>query len=257
MVTLNDPITSQNIVDRFEELVTDIADSNIRYGTDSLPGHSAFSASDFGGVVDGANLTLTNVSGSYSTGETVSGSISATTGVVVSYSGNVLKVRNIVAGSGQTTFLQNDIISGQSSGAVGTASVVTEVNAVSIGITGNSIGGSGSLINANNIYNTLKNEMNQYTNIKNTRCFVTMTGAGTQFDDTDIAHNTTSQRVTLNPSQPSNIQQGQVISESAMESFLSQLASAYTTERANTYTLTKTICHSSCHSSCHGSRGRR
>ena len=34
MVTLNDPITSQNIVDRFEELVTDIADSNIRYGTD-------------------------------------------------------------------------------------------------------------------------------------------------------------------------------------------------------------------------------
>ena len=89
--------------------------------------------------------------------------------------------------------------------------------------------------------------MNQYTNIKNTRCFVTMTGAGTQFDQTDIAHNTTSQRVTLNPSQPSNIQQGQVISESAMESFLSQLASAYTTERANTYTLTKTICHSSCH----------
>ena len=110
-----------------------------------------------------------------------------------------------------------------------------------------SIGGSGSLINANNIYNTLKNEMNQYTNIKNTRCFVTMTGAGTQFGQTDIAHNTTSQRVTLNPSQPSNIQQGQVISESAMESFLSQLASAYTTERANTYTLTKTICHSSCH----------
>ena len=37
MVTLNDPITSQNIVDRFEELVTDIADNNIRYGTDSLP----------------------------------------------------------------------------------------------------------------------------------------------------------------------------------------------------------------------------
>ena len=32
MVTLNDPITSQNIVDRFEELATDIADSNIRYG---------------------------------------------------------------------------------------------------------------------------------------------------------------------------------------------------------------------------------
>ena len=32
-----------------------------------------------------------------------------------------------------------------------------------------------------------------------------------------------------------------------MESFLVQLASIYTTERANTYTLTKTICHSSCY----------
>ena len=45
MVTLNNPITSQNIVDRFEELVTDIADHHIVWGTDNLPGHSSFSAS--------------------------------------------------------------------------------------------------------------------------------------------------------------------------------------------------------------------
>ena len=42
MVTLNDPITSQNIVDRFEELVTDIviviSDMEL-----ILLGHSAFS----------------------------------------------------------------------------------------------------------------------------------------------------------------------------------------------------------------------
>ena len=42
MVTLTSPITAQNIVDRFEELVTDVADTNIVWGTDSLPGHSAF-----------------------------------------------------------------------------------------------------------------------------------------------------------------------------------------------------------------------
>ena len=53
MVTLTSPITAQNIVDRFEQLVTDVADTNIVWGTDSLPGHSAFAASDFGGVVDG------------------------------------------------------------------------------------------------------------------------------------------------------------------------------------------------------------
>ena len=120
MVTLNNPITSQNIVDRFEELVTDIADHHIVWGTDNLPGHSAFSASDFGGVVDGFELTLTGVTGTYSTGETVNATITATTGTVVSYSSNVLKLRNINPGAGQTGFIQNDIISGTSSGAIGT-----------------------------------------------------------------------------------------------------------------------------------------
>ena len=77
MVTLTSPITAQNIVDRFEELVTDVADTNIVWGTDSLPGHSAFTTSDFGGVVDGMSLVLTNVSATnYSVGETVTGSIS-------------------------------------------------------------------------------------------------------------------------------------------------------------------------------------
>ena len=202
-------------------------------------------------------LNLVNATGSYSTSETVTGSISGTVGTVVSYSNNVLKVRNVVPGSGQTNFVQNDIITGSNSGATGSVSTMTEISAVSIGITGNSIGNSGTLIQANSIYSVLKDEMNNYTNIKSTRAFVSMTGAGTQYDQTEIAHNTTSQRVTLNPSQPSNLQSGQTISESNLENFLSSLASSYTTERANTYTLSKTICHSSCHSSCHGSRGRR
>jgi len=257
MVNLTDPINAQNIVDRFKEVVTDVADKDIVWGTDNLPGHSSFSASDFGGVVDGMQLNLVNATGSYSTNETVTGSISGTVGTVVSYSNNVLKVRNVVAGSGQTNFVQNDIITGTNSGATGSVSTMTEISAVSIGITGNSIGNSGTLIQANSIYSVLKNEMNNYTNIKSTRALVSMTGAGTQYDQTEIAHNTTSQRVTLNPSQPSNLQSGQTISESNLENFLSSLASSYNTERGNTYTLSKTICHSSCHSSCHGSRGRR
>lgn len=257
MVTLNNPITSQNIVDRFEELVTDIADHHIVWGTDNLPGHSAFSASDFGGVVDGFNLNLINVSGSYTQNETVTGSITGTIGTVVSWSNNVLKVRNIVPGSGQTGFLQNDIISGTNSGAVGSVNTFNEVNAVSIGITGSSIGNAGSLITANQIYTTLKNEMNTYTNIKNTNAVVNMTGAGQQYSDTQIAHLPTSNRTTLNPSQPSSLQAGQTIDDNNLEGFFSTLANSYNTERGNTYTLTKTICHSSCHGSCHGSRGRR
>ena len=114
-------------------------------------------------------LNLVNATGSYSTGETVTGSISGTVGTVVSYSNNVLKVRNVVAGSGQTNFVQNDIITGTNSGATGSVSTMTEISAVSIGITGNSIGNSGTLIQANSIYSVLKDEMNNYTNIKSTR----------------------------------------------------------------------------------------
>ena len=160
MVNLTDPINAQNIVDRFKEVVTDVADKDIVWGTDNLPGHSSFSASDFGGVVDGMQLNLVNATGSYSTSETVTGSISGTVGTVVSYSNNVLKVRNVVAGSGQTNFVQNDIITGSNSGATGSVSTMTEISAVSIGITGNSIGNSGTLIQANSIYCVLKDEMN-------------------------------------------------------------------------------------------------
>ena len=114
-------------------------------------------------------LNLVNATGSYSTGETVTGSISGNVVTVVSYSNNVLKVRNVVAGSGQTNFVQNDIITGTNSGATGSVSTMTEISAVSIGITGNSIGNSGTLIQANSIYSVLKDEMNNYTNIKSTR----------------------------------------------------------------------------------------
>ena len=130
MVTLTSPITAQNIVDRFEELVTDVADTNIVWGTDSLPGHSAFTTSDFGGVVDGMSLVLTNVSATnYSVGETVTGSISNTVGTVVSWdsSTGTLKAKQITPGSGQTNFLQNDILSGTNSGATGTISTMTEI----------------------------------------------------------------------------------------------------------------------------------
>ena len=110
MVTLTSPITAQNIVDRFKELVTDVADTNIVWGTDSLPGHSAFTSADFGGVVEGMSLVLINATGTFSANETVTGSLSGTVGTAVSYTSNTLKVRSIVPGAGQTNFLQNDVV---------------------------------------------------------------------------------------------------------------------------------------------------
>ena len=96
-----------------------------------------------------------------------------------------------------------------------------------------------------------------YTNVKNTNAVVEMTGAGQQYSDTQIAHLPTAQRTSPTLTQPSSLTQGQVVSSTSIESFMSTLASTYNTERGDTYTLTKTICHSSCHSSCHGSRSRR
>ena len=107
MVALTSPITAQNIVDRFEQLVTDVADTNIVWGTDSLPGHSAFTSADFGGVVEGMSLVLINATGTFTANETVTGSLSGTVGTAVSYTSNTLKVRSIVPGAGQTNFLQN------------------------------------------------------------------------------------------------------------------------------------------------------
>ena len=260
MVTLTSPITAQNIVDRFEELVTDVADTNIVWGTDSLPGHSAFTTSDFGGVVDGMSLVLTNVSATnYSVGETVTGSISNTVGTVVSWdsSTGTLKAKQITPGSGQTNFLQNDILTGSSSGAQGTISTLTEVSGVSISISGTNVGTVGSNIHALNIYNTLKTEMLLYTNVKNTNAIVNMTGAGQQYSDTQIAHLPTAQRTSPTISQPASLTTGAVASSNSLETYMSTLANTYNTERGTTYTLTKTICHSSCHSSCHGSRSRR
>ena len=257
MVTLTSPITAQNIVDRFEQLVTDVADTNIVWGTDSLPGHSAFVASDFGGVVDGMSLVLISATGTFSQNETVTGSLSGTVGTVVSYSSNTLKVRSIAPGAGQTGFLQNDVLTGANSGATGTISTLTEISAVAVGITGNNIGTPGSNISAINIYNTLKTEMMLYTNIKNCNAIVNMTGGGQQYSDTQIAHLPTAQRANLTISQPSTLESGDLITENSVEGYLSTLSNAYGTERGNTYTMTKTICHSSCHSSCHGSRSRR
>ena len=257
MVNLTDPINAQNIVDRFKEVVTDVADKDIVWGTDNLPGHSSFSASDFGGVVDGMQLNLVNATGSYSTSETVTGSISGTVGTVVSYSNNVLKVRNVVPGSGQTNFVQNDIITGSNSGATGSVSTMTEISAVSIGIVGTTIGSTGTNIHAFNIYNTLKQEMLLYTNIKNCNAVVNMTGAGQQYSDTQIAHLPTAQRTSPTILQPASLTTGAVASSNSLETYMSTLANTYNTERGTTYTLTKTICHSSCHSSCHGSRSRR
>jgi len=61
MTTLDNPITPQNIVDRFKEFVTDTANSSIIWGTDNKP-FSQMPDGTFGGTTLGTTITAT---GSY------------------------------------------------------------------------------------------------------------------------------------------------------------------------------------------------
>jgi hypothetical protein len=58
MVTLNNPINPQNIVDRFKDFVTDTANSSIVWGTNNKP-FSEMPDSVFGGTTLGTTITVT------------------------------------------------------------------------------------------------------------------------------------------------------------------------------------------------------
>ena len=61
MTTLNNPITPQNIVDRFKDFVTDTANSTIIWGTDSKPFGDMPDAT-FAGTTAGTTITATGSS---------------------------------------------------------------------------------------------------------------------------------------------------------------------------------------------------
>lgn len=136
-----------------------------------------------------------------------------------------------------------------------------------IGITGNSIGASGSNIIALNIYNTLLNETNAYTSIRNLRAILFVDGGGgntgsrpspgSVFDQTSVAYLSSTYLQSINTT---NLQQptaGSNITTSGLETFFANLTTQYQAARASTVTVQTNVCHASCHSSCHGSRGRR
>ncbi len=58
MVTLTNPVTPQNIVDRFKDLVTDVANSGIVYGTNNKP-FAEMPDATYAGTTAGATVTAT------------------------------------------------------------------------------------------------------------------------------------------------------------------------------------------------------
>lgn len=135
-----------------------------------------------------------------------------------------------------------------------------------IGITGSNV--SATPITGSTIYNALNAETQTYSNIRNLRARLNVTGgggntgsrptAGIVYDQTAVAHLSTAYRQSqINATNP-NVSSGNVISASNLETLFDRLRTIYSSNyRATTQTITIDVCHASCHSNCHSSRGRR
>ena len=134
-----------------------------------------------------------------------------------------------------------------------------------IGIVGGSI--TGTTITASTIRNVLLAETQLYTNMRNLRARLNVTGgggntgsrptAGIVFDQTRVAHLDTGARQTLGSVANGGVATDSLVSVSNLQQFFTNLRAEYRAKRGNTVTRTRDVCHASCHSSCHSSRGRR
>lgn len=134
-----------------------------------------------------------------------------------------------------------------------------------IGINGASI--TGTVITASTIRTVLQAETATYTNMRNLRAVLNVTGgggnngtrptAGIVFDQTSKAHLNTSYRAGIGTPNNAGVAAGQQVDSSNLETYFSNLRAAYQGVRDTTVTIQTDVCHASCHSSCHSNRGRR
>lgn len=181
-------ITKQSIIDRFEDLVTDIANYGITWGTNNKPFPEMPDAS-YGGTTAGVSINITDAD-------------------------------------------------------------ITD-----------------TIITASTIRTVLETEAALYTNIKlqNAKLFVEGTGgntgsrptAGLIISQTQFAHLDTADRSALGTVSSTGVTDGDLIDDATLETYLSAIATAYSTIKATTTIEQINVCHASCHNSCHSSRGRR
>lgn len=132
-------------------------------------------------------------------------------------------------------------------------------------------------VTAATIYNVLVAETQRYSNIRNLRALVNVTGAGNTvgtgtridlgpivgsnpgivYDVTAKAYMSTAYRqATISPAN-AGVASTRVAAAANLESFYNNLRTTYSTYGNTTVTIQVNVCHSSCHTSCHANRGRR
>lgn len=212
MATLTNPITAQNIIDRFADYVVATANADIVWGNNAIP------------VMDTATV------------------------------------------SGVDRFVQ----------------VITEAQfggstaGMTISATGASITPTDGTITASTIYNTLVTETSRFASIRNARAIGRVTGEGGNngtrlrlsgnvsgrayqqiFDTTAKANLNISTANNIDPPDNGGVAADSAVSATNLETFFTNLETAYTEVRDDAVTFIRSVCHSSCHSSCHRNRGRR
>jgi hypothetical protein len=133
-------------------------------------------------------------------------------------------------------------------------------------------GSSGTLINADAIYNAVLSETFRYTNIRLMRALLYLTfddvqtgqfyqapAGGYIFDQTAKSHLSTSYTIGANPAVLARGQPvaGSTITRAGLEDLFDRARTVYQAYENSTETITIFVCHSSCHYSCHNSRSRR
>lgn len=126
-----------------------------------------------------------------------------------------------------------------------------------IEVNGGTIGATGTVITAANIYNVLLAETNRYTCIRNLRALRHLSGYGYTYDHTAKAYMNTNYAQSVGTPANGGTAAGSTITSTSLETLFTNLRSAFSAAQANTVTIQINVCHSSCHSNCHGSRGRR
>ena len=158
-----------------------------------------------------------------------------------------------------------------------------------IAITGTNLGGSGSEITAATIVSVLRTETAAYTRLRNLRAVLNITGTGLLtgqpndgvssvdtivntrddlgpifgqgpgiiYDQTSKANLNTTYVQTLAATANTGIVTSSSITTANLETFFTNLRTAYGTARDTIHTEQVNVCHASCHANCHSSRGRR
>lgn len=129
------------------------------------------------------------------------------------------------------------------------------------------IANNSNLITASRIYDVLVAETQLYTNIRKLRAILFVEGdggntgtrptAGNVYDQTNVAHLSTSYRQSLSAVANNSTSTGNTVGVTQLQGFFQNLQDEYNSKRNTTTTIQIDVCHASCHNNCHGSRGRR